>query len=543
MTTTWTTFTGLACVLALTGCLGHSFTAARDSGLSEKTAVTFRGIRPADPNGSQALRNPERGLRLEIGAGHIDTDRIKYGAAAEQWPFKKFASDGVTVGQAYCYLTQFYNTPVSQEKLAAIQRDFDHLRNLGNGSKFLLRFAYEFDGVTNGPTAEQICGHMKQLKPVLDRNWDVIYALQIGWVGLWGEFHTSVQKTEKDPAKTALIVQGTLDLLPPDRFTMMRRMAYKSTALKQLGRMEEVTAATAFSQSPAAKIGFFNDGTLANGSDGGTFPTPPYFSAIGNPEFAYLVREAPFIPVDGELFWSSQVTKDSALNAKLPFHGLDLTYSSATQAIERLRLHHYSTFSYVHGFSGLEKPVYGVIDSWKETVLTPDELSAGKFPFSPDYFCGAPRTAFEYIRDHLGYRLEAQRAAFSAKASPGKMFDVEIDIINRGFATMINPRAFFFALVNPDGAMVEIPTGFDGRSLQPYQPGDPGYAPLTHTVKAATRLPADMPPGEWALALWMPDPRAAIRLRSDYAVRLANPVEWLDVAGHGMNKIGTVTVR
>lgn len=534
----------LICLLAMATSYGQSLTTLGELKSSGMTTVTFRGIRPTDPNGRDGLMNPERGLRLEIGTGRIDTDRVKQGAPPEEWQFKEFASDGVTVGQAYCYLTQFYNTPISEEKLAAIQRDFDYLRNLGNGAKFLLRFAYESDGVTNGPTAEHILTHMQQLKPVLDKNWDVIYALQIGWVGIWGEFHRSIQKIEKDPLKAAMIVKGTLDLLPPDRFTMMRRMVYKSSALQQLGSMEEVTAALAFSQHPAAKIGFFNDGTLANSSDGGTFPTSPYFSTIRNPEFAYLVREAPFIPVDGELFWTNKLIKDiSQGNAKLPFRGLDLTYSSASKAIERLRLHHYSTFSYVHGFSKLGRPIYDVIDSWKESTITPEELNAGKFPFSTDYFNGAPRTAFEYIRDHLGYRLEAQRAVFSTSASPGKIFKAEIDILNRGFATMINPRAFFFILVNPKGEIVEIPTGFNGRSLQPYQPGDIEYTLLTHTIKAEFRLPVDMEPGEWTLALWMPDSRATIRLRSDYAVRLANSVEWLDIAGHGMNKIGTINIK
>ncbi len=531
----------LACILALVACHGQSVGTTRESSLADKTVVTFRGIRPTDSNGRHGLMNPERGFRLEVGTGHIDTDQIKYGAVAKNWQFKAFASDGITVGQAYCYLTQFYNTPVSRQKLDALQRDFDYLRKIGNGAKFLLRFAYEFDGVVNGPTAEQILAHMQQLKPVLDRNWDVIYVLQIGWVGLWGEFHESIQKIENDPEKTALIVQSTLELLPFDRFTMVRRMEYKSNVLKKLGCMEEITADTAFSQRPAAKIGFFNDGTLANQSDGGTFPAAPYFSTIKNPEFAYMIREAPFIPVDGELFWSDP--KDGKRNSKLPFHGLDLTYSSATQAIKRLRLHHYSTFSYVHGFSGLDKSVYGVIDSWKETEITADELRAGNLPFSPEYFSGAPRTAFEYIRDHLGYRLEAQRATFSALASPGKMFSIELDIINRGFATMINPRAFFFVLVNSDKGIVTVPTGCDGRALQPYQPGDLEYKPLTHTVKAAIRLPIDMVPGEWTLALWMPDPREAIRRRSDYAVRLANPIEWLDIAGHGMNKIGVCTIK
>ncbi|NLF87079.1 MAG: DUF4832 domain-containing protein [Lentisphaerae bacterium] len=509
--------------------------------MGTQTRITFQGLRPTAPNGRQALMNPERGLRFEIGTGRLDSDEVKHGVDSAHWPFRAWLHDGVSVGQGYCYLTQFHDSPISDEKLAAIQRDFDILRGLRLGAKFLLRFAYEFDGVTHGPTAEQICRHMEQLKPVLDRNWDVVYVLQTGWVGLWGEFHTAIHQTEKDPAKTAMIVRGTLDLLPPDRCTMMRRMAYKRRDLETLGCLEEVTAATAFSQRPAARIGFFNDGTLANASDGATFPDPPY-AVPGNQEFDYLVREAPFLPVDGELFWSDQVPPSDPANPQ-PYHGLDLTYSSAAKAIARLRLHHYSTFSYVHGFSGLEKPVYGVIDAWKETPVAAAELDAGHLPYSPDYFAGAPRTAFEYIRDHLGYRLEAQQACFDNTVQPGGRLRIELTLVNRGFAAPVNPRELYFVLGHGSGEILEIPTGVNAQTLQPYRPGDPAFTPLTHRIAVDAVLPADLPAGEWTLALWMPDSRKPLRLRADYAIRLANNLAWCDWGGRGVNTLGTFSVE
>ncbi len=503
--------------------------------------LRYRGIRPTDPDGRNALMNPERGLRFEIGTGRLESDEVKHGVDSSHWPFKAWLADGVSIGQGYCYLTQFHDSPISQEKLDAIQRDFDILRGLGIGAKFLLRFAYEFDGVTHGPTAERICAHMKQLKPVLDRNWDVIYVLQTGWVGLWGEFHTAIHETEKDIAKTAMIVRSTLDLLPPDRFTMMRRMGYKKKNLEFLGCMEEVTAETALSQRPAARIGFFNDGTLANESDGCTFPDPPLYAAPGNWEFDYLNREAPFLPVDGELFWSGQVPMSDPDNPA-PYHGLDLTYSSAAKAIERFRLQHYSTFSYVHGFSGLEKPIYGVIDAWKDTPITARELEAGRYPFSPDYFDGASRTAFEYIRDHLGYRLEALRSSFNNVVRPGGKLHIELELINRGFAAPVNPREICFVLGHASGENFEIPTGVNAQTLQPYRPGDPGFRPLTHRISVDAAIPADMQKGEWTLTLWMPDGRESLRLRPDYAVRLANNVEWYDMGGRGVSRLGSVLV-
>ena len=123
---------------------------------STQTKVVYQGLRPTATDGRRALRNPERGLRFEIGTGRLDSDEVKHGADAAHWPFQAWLADGVSVGQGYCYLTQFHDSPISDEKLEAIQRDFDRLRGLRLGAKFLLRFAYEFDGVTHGPTAERI---------------------------------------------------------------------------------------------------------------------------------------------------------------------------------------------------------------------------------------------------------------------------------------------------------------------------------------------------------------------------------------------------
>jgi hypothetical protein len=350
-----------------------------------------------------------------------------------------------------------------------------------------------------------------------------------------------IHQTDKNLAKTAMIVRSTLDLLPPDRFTMMRRMAYKKRNLEYLGCMEEVTAATACPLRPAARIGFFNDGTLANASDGGTFPDPPLFASPGNWEFDSLSREAPFLPVDGELFWSGQVPASDP-DSPRPYHGLDLTYSAAAKAIARFRLHHYSTFSYVHGFSGLEKPVYGVIDAWKETPITAAELDAGRFPCSPDYFAGAPRTAFEYIRDHLGYRLEAQQARFDNSVPAGGRLRIELTLVNQGFAAPVNPRELYFVLGHGNGEIFEIPTGVNAQTLQPYRPGDPAFTPLTHRIAVNAALPASLPTGEWTLTLGMPDSRERLRLRADYAIRLANNIEWYDMGGHGVNTLGTLLV-
>lgn len=486
---------------------------------------SFSGLTPADGRGG--LRNPERGWRFEIGVGKIDSDPQKFTHVTDHWPFARFAYDGVTVAQAYCYLSQYSDRPVAAEKIDALERDFARARK--DGVKFLLRFAYEFDGYEKGPTAERIAAHIDQLTDVVRRNLDVIYVLQCGWIGLWGEFHTSIHGLEKDPEAVKTVIAKTLAMLPPGRFTMMRREQYKINVLRSLGDDREITPGTAFSNAPHARIGFFNDGSLANYWDGGTFVEPTYASA-GNVEFDRVAREGAFMPVDGELFWTGQYN--------------DPKDAPGPVAVARFLAHHYTTFSLVHGFSELDRdPQKWTIDTWKEQIITPAELDRLGAPYQKEYFDGASRTAFEYIRDHLGYRLGILNAEFDVHARPGERFQVCAELENTGFVTPINPREIFFTLTAPDGKTVELATGFDCRALQPRVYGQPDAPRPVYKIATASALPRDLAAGTYALSIWLPDPMPSLRLRSEYAIRLASAIPVETVGGRLLHRLGSVTVE
>ena len=209
-----------------------------------RISKTFRGIRPVDKDGRDGLSNPERGFRFEIGVGRLPSDPVQFRYLRDLWPFPRYRRDGVTVSQAYCYLSQFHSSAVSDEKIAALQADFDRARR--DGVKFLLRFAYEFDGLKEGPTTDRILAHIRQLTPLVRDNADVIYVLQLGWIGIWGEFHNSVHGIEHDPEAVGRVVAATLEMLPPGHPTMMRRMAYRARVLGTLGADGPLTAAEAW---------------------------------------------------------------------------------------------------------------------------------------------------------------------------------------------------------------------------------------------------------------------------------------------------------
>ena len=528
--------------------------AARASGQTGQT-VTYHGIRPTDPGGRVGLRNPERGWRIETVIAE-PTGKVFIGPAGhlvgkvpplyqEDWwlmDARRFEPFGLTLVQAYCYLSDWPDRPIPDEKLALLQRSLDNLRR--HGLKAVLRFAYEKDmDVPYGPKLEWILRHIDQLAPILRSNADVIYVLQAGFVGAWGEWHSATHIAQDDHAARAAIIKRLLEVLPEERMLQVRVPKYKRSSLEQpvLNAFEVLSPKTAHTAIPAARIGFHNDGFLAGPSDGGTWPEGPLFGQPGNPEFDYMTRESAFVPVDGELFWA-----DQGFDGKTPRgKGVD-----GLNAAVHMRLHHYSSFSLAHSYSEREGKVFSM-DYWLAEPIAKEDLQKAKMPISDGYFedaFGRPvaRVPFEYIQDHLGYRLELQTARFPRKLGVGAELAVEIDFVNRGFSTLHNRRPACLALVDVDGKVTELPVPeSDPRQWQPFEPLDEAYKPLVHKIRFTGRLPAAIQPGWYQIGLWMPDADARLRLDPRYAVRVANRDVpwWTDARGqYGVNVLGTLEV-
>lgn len=509
--------------------------------------MEFHGIRATDPSGKIGLRNPERGLRTETIAAELpDSPPWMISDYLIGKTFPRYADDwwiadavhfepfGLTLAQVYVYLEAFTDKPISTAKLQAIQGAFDAIRK--RGIKAVLRFAYMRSTEENNASWEQIDKHLDQLAPIIQENSDVIYVMQAGFVGAWGEWHTHLTEDPNIMKGCAEVVLKVLKVLPENISTQIRVPKYKTWALTMgsKGKLPMLSASTAHTNTPAARIGFNNDGFLAMETDGGTWPEPPYLGSPGNPEFDIITRESAYMPVDGELFWADYAGRVDGF-----------------KAIERFRLHHYSSFSIAHSYSDRETKNYS-IDYWMITPITIDQVKAAKLPISDGYFKDSfgndvPRTQFEYIQDHLGYRIELQKAEFTESVQAGGDISVEVELINRGFSTIHNPRPVEFILIDRNGKIVELgKTKSDPRTWQPYSPEDPNYSPLVHKITANYKVDKSIKPGFYKLALWMPDYLKSIRLNPDYSIRVANRDVpwWTDNDGkYGANVLGILEIK
>ncbi len=485
------------------------------------------GIAANSAAGIAGLRNPERGFRLmtEIANLHEVTD--PYQLTFRDWPGQFQQYPFVTLEQAYCWLLADADRPISETKLEAIRQDLLQFRRAG--VKLLLRFAYERNHIDPfyGPNIDTILGHMEQLKPVIHEFQDVIFMLQSGFIGAYGEWHGAAEGLHNSVEAKQRYIEKLFEILPPDLMTHIRVPRYKREVLgtPELAQYERLNSRTGFDGTPKSRMGFDNDGFGAGPTEGNTWPEPPYYGNPGNPEHDQITTEAPWLPVDGEMFF---------MNAGGMVDGF--------WAAERLRLHHYTSLGIFQSNAAVEKPGdYYSVQSWEDTPVSAAELNGLRLPVSNDYFSAGTVPLFRYLRDHLGYRLELQETAYTAKAAPGGKFGLDLMLVNRGFAVPLRPRTVYLALVDESGDVFAYATDWNWRGWQPYRPGDATFAPLGHRLSHRMELPDYLPPGRYRVGLWLPDPSSTLRHDPRYAVRLANATTPFDETT-GVNFLGEVEI-
>lgn len=356
--------------------------------------------------------------------------------------------------------------------LASIQQMFDDVR--AAGLKVNPRVAYN-DGPEAGCPAQygcdaplaQVLAHIAQLKPLWTKNADVINVVDPGFIGGWGEWHTSSNGLDS-PANKKAIMEAILAAVPTARMVYIRtpdaKRAMFTTAL---------TASNAFDGSNVARVGHLNDCFLSSPDDEGTY------AGSGWPlsqELDYIGSEGAFVPCGGE---------SCALHARS-------LCPNALAEMAKLHTNHLN-----HDYFG------GVIDRWK-TDGCHDEISR-----------------------RLGYRFTLKSATVPSSAKPGAVIDVTLVVTNSGFGELFNPRPLRLLVLDAAGGVLAEQTvpGVDPRRWRAAEDSTVSAsitmpALASGTVQLALALPDPAP----SLAA---DPRYAVR----FANVDAPPLSWSAATG------------
>jgi len=430
---------------------------------------TFKQYTPANGN----FPNPERGFYHQGEPLWMDLERNPY-------TFNQMVTlreeQGITVMRWYLLIDELVDVDtIPAETLEYIDSQFDLAREAG--MKVIPRVAYNFPVGGEYPFTDpdaplaRTLSHISQLTTVLESNADVIAFMEIGFVGAWGEWHSSTNLNVDDETgindNSRAIITALLDALPSERMIAMRYAGYK----QQLYGDAPLTAEQAFTGTPQARMGAHNDCFLASNTDWGTYPENAQKRAALR---QYLSDDNQYVPQGGET-----CNNDSEA---APYIGCD-------NAVSDLELLRFSVLNILY------HP--GVLNGWRT------------------------QGCFDSIAKRLGYRLQLVESTIPSKIAAGQSLHLNLRLKNTGFASPYNPRGFEIILrSHADGSLYRptLTTIPDPRRWLP----DLG----TFTLDIQTALAGDFPAGTYDVLLNLPDPAPLLYDRPEYSIRLANQGVW-----------------
>lgn len=463
---------------------------------------------------SEAFPNPERGFAYEndvvwpdavtwdfCGQGNNYT---AYNYTAWNTPLdlgflRGERNQGRSVVMSRYHLADFRERDLSPAYLAFLQKDFDTVRQAG--LKMIVRFAYNYP--LGGPDASlaQILQHLEQLKPLLQKNVDVIAFVEAGFVGCWGEWHHSSNNLHLpddggiSDAQTQ-ITNKWLEVLPKVRMIALRypRQKFDYLGNTDLSPVAPLTSQTAFNGTARSRLAHHDDCFVCSETHGGTYWNPKGdFSEAPT----FLAQETLYVPQGGEPGDPESIDPAQPGNVNSPF-------SSCETVTALFRLQHWSTVGLYNTASDIS-----AIKRWQRDGCY---------------------TTFE---QKLGYRFQLVSSSMPSSVSKTKNLVMSFDIQNVGFATPYNPRRLELILRNKTTKQV-FRVRLNGSSLIPTNPNtDPRFwqPGTTTTVNVNVALPSTIVAGTYEVLLNLPDPMLKLHKRPEYSIRLANVGTWEAVTG------------
>ncbi len=199
--------------------------------------------------------------------------------------FSTVRATGNTLVHLNINFDDWRETDIPQEVLDGLQTNFDDIRD--GGVKAIVRFIYNLGPYPDSePDASktQILRHIEQLTPLLQKNTDVIAWLEAGFIGAWGEWHTSTNGldnlTDKRDILNALI--GAI----PNRYVQVR---YPANIIEMYPNPADAVK---------ARVAHHNDCFLSSNTDVGTYERDGTITIERDQK--YLAELTRFTPMSGE---------------------------------------------------------------------------------------------------------------------------------------------------------------------------------------------------------------------------------------------------
>lgn len=308
----------------------------------------------------------------------------------------------VSVIQRIYTIPQFSNSLLTQDFLNIVESDLKTARD--GGVKLVLRFSYTNN--QNGADAplDIILKQIEQLKPIFQKNYDVIAYIEAGFIGAWGEWYYSSNGLNNTDNRRSVLF-ALLNALPSERSVAIRTPDYK----RRIFNYDlPLTIEEAFNETDRARTGAHNDCFLASITDFGT-----YVENDVEGDKNYLNLDNRFVPQGGETCNPSY-------------------YSGCDEALIDLERLHWSVLNRDYNKA--------VLDGW---------TNGG---------------CMDEVKRRLGYRFRLIQAEIIDSIKPSCVFTLNFDLVNDGFASPYNKRNLEIILRNTNsGEKYKLLTNEDPR--------------------------------------------------------------------------------
>lgn len=428
---------------------------------------------------------PDSGPTGPKSIDYSESDAIIFNPERGFYDFAEFRSDNnntlslssinnmVESGTSLIYNTytmiDYRETLIPSAYLDRIRNNMEILRE--GGAKTVLRFRY-----TNSesqkpwdPTEELVLEHIAQLTPILKEYSDVIYVLEAGFIGVWGEWYYTdnfifrPEEDEYEPRKRVL--DALLEALPKNRMVAVRYPAAKIFTFG-IDVSDNVTRETAYNESDLSRVAFHNDCFLADQDDRGTF-------GGRRSHRTFLASETKYLAMGGETCQLS-------------------SFSECSNALIDMAKYHWSFMN-----SAYDREV---IRDWEEN------------------------NCLNEIKKRLGYRFVLRNGEYTNNGHAGGAFEMKLSLENLGFAAPFNPRSVEVVFRSKDNQQeYKMKLEADPRFWFPEEPV---------AINATFGLPTDMPLGDYDVFLHLPDPEPTLYGRKNFSIQLANEDVWDNDKGY-----------
>jgi hypothetical protein len=347
------------------------------------TSATFAGS-------TEDFLNPERGFYITAKDSEMTASALT--GFVNKWHVRLF--------MYHIALDPYRSSALPQSFLDALNARFAAGR--AAGVKFIVfpSYNYSMDGA-DAPLSIAL-QHIAQLKPIYEKNADVISFVKAGYVGHYGEWWGSTNGLDTDASKLA-IKNAVLANTPASTVVHFR---YPSDISKWYPNNPAGAA--------AARIGLHNDCYLANDTDAHT-----YSNGLADPLRDYVKKMSENSGFGGE-------TCDNVSNS-------DQMRVSCPEALsEHAALH-------ISWLNAAYSPVF--INSWKSNGC------------------------FDQISRSMGYRLQLDSVNHAPSASRGTTVAINVNLRNTGWARMFSKRALVVTLRNKSTGATITGSGGDLTSV------------------------------------------------------------------------------